>query len=298
MHPLHRLREYSFWEKQNCIIWVGNYLAFKKTAIFKLFRLQLVFCNTVLLRIFWSHACFWGNEVDHSHSPWARHGFGHSKTWDECLTGGEGEKKGWGNVLAPPKSAAGGWNLCLAKSLREEVLPLSDPPATCNMCHTESGSNIGLYSKHKQKLNVRWLWEQLQCLVFISHRLVGKDVPLHEAWLGLLLGLGWDSAGCVLGLGKVTLLFFGGSCPPRWCWSALWRRTWCTQRRTPPSTTGKSTTESSGSLFKAPPTLEPSTEEWGKPSRTSLKVPRRQPLGPSREWGSGFHTQSWEEGWV
>lgn len=48
-------------------------------------------------------------------------------------------------------------------------------------------------SKHKQKMNVQWFWEQLQCLVFISRHLVGKDVPLCEAWLGLLFGssLGW-----------------------------------------------------------------------------------------------------------
>lgn len=120
-------------------------------------------------------------------------------------------------------------------------------------------------------MNVQWLWEQLQCLAFVSHRSVGKDAPLCEAWLSFHLGLGWGGASCALG--KVTLLLFWGSRPARWCWSALWRRTWCTRRRTPPSTTGKSTTESSGSLFKAPPTLEPSTEEWGKPSRTSSKVP-------------------------
>lgn len=102
--------------------------------------------------------------------------------------------------------------------------------------------------------------------------------------LACFLGPAWDDAGCILGVGKVTLLLFWGSCPPRWCWSALWRRTWCTQRQTPPSTTGKLTTESLGSPFKAPLTLEPSTEEWGKPSRTSLKVAWAWTLHP---WKSG-----------
>lgn len=136
-------------------------------------------------------------------------------------------------------------------------------------------------------MNVQWFWEQLQCLVFISHNLVGM-FPYARHDLACFLGPAWDGAGCVLGLGKVTLLLFWGSRPPRWCWSALWRRTWYTRRQTPPSTTGKLTTESLGLLFKALLTLEPSTEEWGKPSRTSLKVAWGWTLPPLEEWAGGL----------
>lgn len=142
-------------------------------------------------------------------------------------------------------------------------------------------------------MNVWCLWEQLKDLVFISHNLVGKDVLSTSiaqimTWLAFGERKALVEAEVVTSVSLVWEKWLCSSPFPRWCWSASWRRTWCTPRRTRPSTTGKWTTGSLGSLFKAPPTLEPLTEAWGKPLRTSLKVPGRVEtwsVFKARRWG-------------
>lgn len=68
IRSLHRLCELSVWakkKKKKALFESEIYLAFKKTGVLKLFQVQFVFSNTILLRVlfltlFWSHAYGFG----------------------------------------------------------------------------------------------------------------------------------------------------------------------------------------------------------------------------------------------
>lgn len=94
---------------------------------------------------------------------------------------------------------------------------LSPPSLTCATLGLKHAPGIG--NEHPLKAQAKdecamVVWEQLQCLVFISHNLVGKDVPLCRAWLGLLFVSSPRRCRLCPWGGKIDFApFFGGSHP-------------------------------------------------------------------------------------